>query len=314
MICKFSRLVSFLGLIAIATQFSACSPSKETKKSKTITCVNDEIKKQYQQKLENMLSSAADERLQLINENISIDKQKIIGGFQKINLQLNIANTQEVYVQNKDNSVNCRAQLTINLNTETTSEANKYSSLIYAPNSYEAELNSAANANLISIGKDGKFIQTLNYTITNTEKNEIKFNDVELSRMSQTLLTALLPYGIKDKISLGEVSISRNDAIEQLQQPINNNEEQNNQDAITELVKQQKMAESHNELQDLKNEMNQLWEKLDPVIQQNLETEQRAWVRNTKTNCSKKNEQKAIECNINLYKKRISYLREFSID
>lgn len=261
-----------------------------------------------------MLSSAADERLQLINENISIDKQKIIDGFQKINLQLNIANTQEVYVQNKDNSVNCRAQLTINLNKETASEANQYSSLIYAPNSYEAELNSAANANLISIGKDGKFIQTLNYTITNTEKNEIKFNDVELSRMSQTLLTALLPYGIKDKISLGEVSISRNDAIEQLQQPINNNEEQNNQDAITGLVKQQKIAESHNELQDLKNEMNQLWNKLDPVIQQNLETEQRACVRDTKTNCSKKNEQKAIECNINLYKKRISYLREFSID
>lgn len=314
MTLKFSKIIPLVGLLFLTTHFSGCSPSKEIKKSKTISCVNDEIRTQYQKKLATTLSSAADERLQLINENISIDKQKILEGFQKVNLQLNIANTQEVYVQNKDNSVNCRAQLTINLNTETTSEANKYSSLIYAPNSYEAELNSAANANLISIGKDGKFIQTLNYTVINAEKNEIKFNDVELSRMSQTLLTALLPYGIKDKISLGEVSISRNDAIEQLQQPINHNEEQNNQDAITELVKQQKMAESHNELQDLKKSMNQLWNKLDPVIQHNLETEQNNWIKDTATTCSQKNKEKTIDCNIDLYKKRITYLQGFSIN
>lgn len=309
----------FLYICLLLALLTSCKPADVVQeKNNNIDCYSDDVINSYRDLIANSLVNVVKIRMETSNA-LPIEIKYIQDGFRNSKVVL-----ENVSSQNIANSNSCRARLSVTLPRDVWETARQFSPLLYSPNPYETEINSAANANLI-LRKDTTLMQTVNYTVTkNNEQIKVDADEIELMRISQTLGVALLPFAIKDYVDIGGVSMARNDVLQDVQRPVAYDDE--NTPVINTLPENENVDIKDNSKQDdsidaLQQEFNEVqrelssrWERLDSTVRESLINEQNNWRDNLSARCNQKDTAKRLQCSINQTQERISYLQDFSID
>ncbi len=308
----------YLVLLGIAL-LTSCKPAGVVQeKNNNIDCYSDDVINSYRNLIDNSLMNVVKSRLETSN-GLPVEIKYVQDGFRGSKVVLESISSQTIATSNS-----CRARLSVTLPRDVWETAQQFSPLLYSPNRYETELNSAANANLI-LRKDTTLIQTVNYTVTKSnEQIKVDADEIELMRISQTLGVALLPFAIKDYVDIGGVAVARNDVLDDVQRPVADDDEstpiintlpESEHIDIKDNSKQDDSIEVlQQEFTEAQRELSAKWGRLDETVRDSLMNEQSHWRDSLIARCNQKDTVKRLQCSINQTRERISYLQDFSID
>lgn len=201
---------------------------------------------------------------------------------------------------------------------------------------------------------NGHFTQTLSYTpVTDNGLKAVNYTDNSLTATAQLLSATLMPYGIKDILIINGQPVNRADALNYLKQPpteptealdpqdiLDNNaasammggtENATPAEVLTPAItNNEEITFSANELEQARinnrnadNEINALWNRIDPTVQQSLLSEQRSWIQSKNNSCRQaaatanttlQAEYMQLQCDTRMTRERSQYLRGYTIN
>lgn len=325
------RRINVLCIVLAAGLISACEWQEQSGRSigGVPACGSEQVTAQYQDIIRERLTHVTALRIQADYADL-VDNARVMDGFAHSTVTLENAHRDDGTDETAQRT-NCRAQLNITLPPAVFDAAKNYAPFIYAPNRYETELNNVANINLVSRQDKGNvFTQMVSYTVTADSAGQqaaVTANDTEITRIAQTLTAALLPYGVKDSVTVDGVPMPREDALRQLVYPAADDKGMGNafntldsdtpiiQTASAAMAQSGDLKAAQNHFAAAQEELNTLWSKLDDTVRQSLAEEEGLWVAALNTRCAQSTSEYAnLECRTRLVEERVRYLRGFAID
>lgn len=288
-----------------------------------LVCESPELARAYQQNISEVLAQIIELRIKNDYPDL-LETKKIINAFDQSQVLLSSAQGERQTIDKKE-YIACQAKLNININAPIFDGARTYSPFIYTPNSYLREINSVANANSINLNNN-TLTQTIHYQIIPENPPSLSSADnQEITRMAQMLTTILLPYGVKNTVTLNGVVMDKNDALARI---LYTAAEEKNQGEIAlkaskedeKTISDEQKQKIDSQYQNAQNQLREVWQKLDDTVRQSLADEQQNWSESLPMRCevNSHNNLPAKEaqtlCQVQQIEERINYLRGFMIE
>lgn len=288
-------------------------------------------------------SFAAQDRRQFV------DADKVIAAAAEI--QVSLALPQQ---DNSGSSPVCRAVLNVNIPDSVLQTAQANAPLIYGTTAYDSIIGQRLQGSNIR-RQGGLFAQDFQYTPSKNGSGTLTLShtDNSLPLTANALSAALLPYGVKSLLVINGKAVSREDALKMGQKgyfedtapetaasEVRPAAEQNAsapatpppappaapqaasapaaapEDAGIDL----EQARAANRAAD--SEINTVWKRMDKTVQEQILTEQRAWLQKKADSCRKAAAQAAdaaqaeyrkLQCDTRMTRERSEYLKDFAI-
>ena len=310
-------------MAAMALLLSACGEKQKTQPN-TLVCDDPAISQSIQHSLQQFLKEQA-RQFAASDSRQFVDADKIIAAASELTVSLN--NPSQV---GTGSSSTCRGELNITIPADTLKLAETNAPLLYGETTLSDIIRQRLAGSSFSYNGSGVLSQTLQYTPEKSNNGSItlSYTDNSLPTATNALSAALLPYGVKNILMIDGKAVSREDALKGNLTPDepedatpeepNSNEERNEGNRVSnselELTRIENRA--------LDNDINALWQKLDPTIQQELLTEQRTWIQTKSDTCRQaaaqtdddvQSEYVQLQCDSRFTRERLRYLRDYSI-
>ena len=278
-----------------------------------------------------------------------VDADKIIAAAGDL-----VINLDKPAQEMQNNTAVCSGTLTIQVPAAALSSAQTNSPLLYGSQSIDQLLQQRLGGSNLSYNGSGLFSQTLRYTPTAGESGTvINYEDNSLTLAAQAVSTVLRPYGIKDILVINGQPVRREDALSAASLPFPEPPMADPQeilehnaasqalsappasapapevltpaappaDEVTFSANDLEQARSNNRAAD--GEINTIWSRMDPAIQQRLLGEQRGWIQSKNNSCRQAAAQAGttlqaeylqLQCDTRMTRERSQYLRGYTIN
>lgn len=312
--------------IALALLLSACEWQVKPQHGRpaALLCENPQLARAYQDNITEALNQILELRIKSEYPDL-LETEKIILAFDQSRVLLSSAKGNQ---QDKEKQlISCQAQLNISISPPVFDSARTYSPFVYTPNSYLREINSVATANAITL-QNNTLIQNVHYQVDTQNPTTLSGTDnQEITRMAQALTTILLPYGVKNTVTINGVVMDRNDALARILYTAAEEKNQESQtlpniDSNTQpTISKEESTQIHNKYQAAQTHLHRVWQRLDETVRQSLADEQHNWSEGLALRCETdinnpalpSNEAQTV-CKTRQIEERIGYLRGFMIE
>lgn len=333
------QLKTFLMLTGSTLLLTACNDNSTPA---PISCNDPALESTLSTTINNIITTDAKAFASSDNRQF-IDADKIIAAVSGLTYRISDVQAAEGQTQGS-----CRATLDIQVPSETLTKAENNSPLIYGETPFAQMLQQKIGTTAITF-QSGTLHATIPYAIRQENNStRIELTDTTPNNAAQILSTALLPYGVKDILLINGQAINRETALEALRNPpaielpptatddledfINNLPEQedapemlspesNQQDEVS--FSESEFAQAKHNNHNADQDINRLWKRLDPEIQQSLLDEQRSWIRKKDSSCRQaaaaatttlQAEYLQMQCDTRMTRERIEYLKGYTIN
>lgn len=266
-----------------------------------------------------------------------IDAGKIMKAAEQLVLTLNGSGQQE-----QGGEAVCEGNISISIPENILHTASLNARLLYG----EQTLNQAVRQNIDgsspSYNDNGVFSQTFRYLPQNSDGNfQMTYTENGLKPTYRAVLTALLPYGIKDTLMIDGQAVSLEQILRADLEKAVETAEKYEEPASAELPplsEPEILTPSENKnteipfaaddveyaranYQDAVKEMNAQWNKIDPAIQEELAYDERNWFAKKTADCQQASahaenplqaEYRRLQCDARMTRERIQYLKGYS--
>ncbi|MDO4696027.1 MAG: lysozyme inhibitor LprI family protein [Neisseria sp.] len=271
-----------------------------------------------------------------------VDADRVAAAADGINIILNGASQEET----RQEAI-CRGHISISLPENVLDTVNTNAPLLYGERTLNQIIRQQTAGTGLNYNGNGVFDQTLSYTLqTDADGNlMLLYRDEDPSTVYNALLTALLPYGIKDILIINGQPLTREQALQahsnQAVETVKTIEEIKEEEASTEFAspdepeilspetKETEIPFSAEDLAyarqnhlDAENEIEAQWQQIDSEIRQELAEEQADWNRRKNRDCSqaaapskdsKQAEYRRLQCDARMTRERIQYLKGYHL-
>ncbi|MDO5059063.1 MAG: lysozyme inhibitor LprI family protein [Neisseria sp.] len=303
---------TLMPVLLAAFALTACQPETPQHAS-SLQCGNPAVTEQMQ----NSLNQALKEQTRMFAAQDArgfVDVQKINAAIGEIAVTLNGA--EQI---GQGGNAYCQGEISIAIPENILSTASLNAPLLYGENSLSHTIHQRISGSTLRYNENGIFSQTLQYTPKTAENGEISlfYQGDGLSAAYNALISALLPYGIKDFLVIDGKTVSREEALKtDNERGIEPAEETNAENEVSEEISEEASTEfaslsateeteiltpSENRSEvpfndsdvvharadnrDAQTDITLLWKKLDKTVQQELLDEQRNWIEEKNGHC-----------------------------
>ncbi|MDO4998248.1 MAG: hypothetical protein Q4E16_06375 [Neisseria sp.] len=328
--------------LCVLAILAACQPQNQASTPSIASCEHPAIQQNISKSVQQFIQEQAP-RFVAEDPQQLLSSDKIFAALNEVSITLNHPSSDTA-----DGKNICRAELNITLPESLLNTIQANSSLVYPNQTLEQVLQQRNIGSDLRYNNNGIFTQSLQFIPQENADGSvsIQYLNSNLSAAYNALLTALLPYGVKDEIVLNGQKISREQALEKQQnQAIEVIEENASDNEIaasdasnieTETLTPQSNEQQQSQLAPSLNELNHArqanqqaqaqlqndWQKLDSVVQTQLQSDQQNWQRQQKTQCQQvaqdnndavQAEYQQLQCETRLARERSRYLSDYSI-
>lgn len=337
-------VLTLLGLAACgddANKGNASQASQPETSTLTASCQEPAVVPYVREMLQ---KTVRDEALKLAGKNYAqlIDADKLMAAAGLLEIEL---------TQISGQSHACTAQLTVRVPRRVADVAQKYAPILNmdSPNKIMQQRFSGSNA----VWQNHTLTLPLGYAVArNQQQFVMTYSDTTLNRVGTALSVMLQPYGVKDTLSINGKTMSREQAIEWMNQPkplapsepeetvkevptLSENTESPQTTPSSPVapppevkpkpqsqVTDEQLSAARQAHQAADSDIKQAWRILDPVVQQSLLEEQKTWESQKRQRCLKRAAQGAtdedaaylhMKCDTQLTHERIKYLQGYGI-
>lgn len=308
--------------VAMALLLGACG-EKQKPQNNTLMCADPSVSQSIQRSLQQFLKEQARQFASSDNRQF-VDADKIIAAASELTVNLDKANQV-----GSGTSTTCQGELSITIPADIFKTAETNAPLLYGETSLNELIRQRLMGSNLTYNGNGVFSQTLQYTPQKNDDGQVtlSYTDNSLPAAVNGLSAALLPYGVKNILMIDGKPVSREDALkgqfandEPEEAPVENNGEADTSEEARVSANELEMTRIENRALD--NDINALWQKLDPTVQQELLSEQRTWIQTKSDTCRQaaaqadnemQSEYLQLQCDSRFTRDRLRYLRDYSI-
>ncbi|WP_037588616.1 lysozyme inhibitor LprI family protein [Stenoxybacter acetivorans] len=328
----------FIGVVAVGL-LGACGGEKQSAKIDVAACNTALITPSIQQQLQKNITESARQYIATDSRGF-IDADKIIAAASQL-----LVNVDDVAVDNSTPTTMCKAALKVSVPNTVWQTAQSNAPLVFpAPRTFTDILNQQVNGSGVSWNAD-VFSQPLSYMpAAEAAASAPEITGQGINALSQILSTALLPYGVKDLLTINGKVINRADALKNVNNlqsipeiPVSASEASANADAqmasailnggavlppnAVATVSADDLLQAQSNSRNATAEINRLWRDMDGSIRNELTGDQEQWVAQKEKQCRAAAQAKSgseaelaqLNCETQLTNQRINYLRGYVI-
>ncbi|KLT73093.1 hypothetical protein PL75_05200 [Neisseria arctica] len=337
----------WLTLALMATTLSACSDKAEENTTQ-LACNDPAVIQNVRNNIQDTIKQDARAFAQNDTRQF-VDADKVIAAASE--LLINLENAKQ---ENRNGTQVCTANLDIRIPAGNLTATQTNSPLLYPDQTIPQIIQQRTTGTTLQYDGSGRFTQNISYTpVTDNGLKAVNYTDNNLTSTAQLLSAVLMPYGIKDILVINGQPVNRADALNYLKQPpvelppsldpqdiLDNNAAstvmsgtENTQPAevlTPAITNNEEILFSANELEQARtnnrnadNEINALWNRIDPTVQQSLLSEQRSWIQSKNNSCRQaaatanttlQAEYMQLQCDTRMTRERSQYLRGYTIN